>query len=97
LLRERENGLAEAQRMAHIGNWNWNIATNGFNWSDEIYHIFGRSTQEFGATYDAFLSFVHPDDRDYVNNAFIEALNGSPYSIDHRIILADGEERVVHS
>ena len=52
--------------------------------------------QEFGVTYDSFLSYVHPDDRDYVNNSVIEALNGRPYSIDHRIILATGEERVVH-
>ena len=57
--------------------------------------IFGLSPQEFGATYDAFLSCVHPDDREYVNNAVIEALNGKSYSIDHRI-LAYGEKRVVH-
>ena len=43
------------------------------------------------------LSYVHPDDRDYVNNAVKEALNGEPYSIDYRIILANGEERIVHA
>jgi PAS domain S-box-containing protein len=96
LLKESENGLAEAQRTAHLGSWNWNIVTNGLYWSDEIYRIFGRSPQEFGATYDAFLSYVHPDDREYVNDAVIEALNGSPYSIEHRIILANGLERMVH-
>jgi PAS domain S-box-containing protein len=96
LLKESEKGLAEAQRIAHLGNWDWNIVTNGLYWSDEIYRIFGRSPQEFGATYDAFLSYVHPGDREYVNNAVIEALNGKSYSIDHKIILADGEERVVH-
>ncbi len=96
LLKESEKGLAEAQRMAHLGNWDWNIVTNGLYWSDEIYRIFGLHPQEFGATYDSFLSYVHPDDRDYLNNSVIEALNGRPYSIDHRIILATGEERVVH-
>ncbi len=95
-LKESENGLAEAQKIAHLGNWDWNIVTNGLYWSDEIYRIFGRSPQEFGATYDAFLSYVHPDDREYVNNAVIEALNGKSYSIDHRVILADGEECIVH-
>ncbi len=95
-LKESEKGLAEAQKMAHLGNWDWNIVTNGLYWSDEIYRIFGRNPQEFGATYDAFLSYVHPEDRDYVNNAVKEALNGKPYSIDHRIILANGEEHVVH-
>ena len=49
------------------------------------------------ATYDEFLSYVHPDDRDYVDNAIKEALKGKPYSIDYRIILADGEERIVHA
>ncbi|WP_410509125.1 PAS domain S-box protein [Methanosarcina hadiensis] len=95
-LKESEKGLAEAQRVAHLGNWNWSIVTNELYWSDEIYRIFGRSPQEFGATYDAFLSYVHPDDRDYVKNAVNGALAGKPYSIDHRIILASGEERIVH-
>jgi len=95
-LKENEGRLAEAQRIAHLGNWDWNIVTNGLYWSDEIYRIFGRNPQEFGATYDAFLSYVHPKDREYVNNAVNEALKGKPYSIDHRIILANGEERIVH-
>jgi len=95
-MKESEGRLAEAQRMAHIGNWDWNIVTNGLYWSDEIYRIFGRSPQEFGAAYDAFLSYVHPDDREYVNDAVLEAFNRKPYSIDHRIILANGEERIVH-
>jgi PAS domain-containing protein len=95
-LKESESGLAEAQRMAHIGNWDWNIGTNGLYWSDEIYRIFGRNPQEFGATYEAFLSYVHPDDRDYVNNKVIKALSGKPFSMDHRIILANEEERLIH-
>ncbi len=95
-LKESEERLSEAQRIANLGNWDWNIVTNGLYWSDEIYRIFERSPQEFGATYDAFLSYVYPDDRDYVNNAIIEALNGKPYSIDLRIILANGLERIVH-
>jgi len=65
-------------------------------WSDEIYRIFGRAPQEFGATYDAFLSYVHPDNRDKVENAVKRTLKGKPYNIDHRIILANGEERVVN-
>ncbi len=95
-LKESEKGLAEAQRMAHIGNWNWNIATGEKYWSDEVYRIFGLEPQEFEVTYDTFLSYVHPDDRDYVDNAIKEALKGKPYSIDFRIILADGEERIAH-
>jgi len=95
-LKESEKSLTEAQRIAHLGSWDWNIVTNGLYWSDEIYRIFGRSSQEFGATYDAFLNYIHPADQEYVNNAVVEALNGKSYSIDHRVILADGEERIVH-
>ncbi|WP_292388177.1 PAS domain S-box protein [Methanosarcina sp. UBA5] len=95
-LKESERSLSEAQRMAHLGNWDWNIITNELYWSDEIYRIFGRSPQEFGATFDVFLDYVHPDDQDYVNNSVKEAFNGKNYSINHRITLASGEERIVH-
>jgi len=95
-LKESEIDLVEAQKIAHLGNWNWNIVTNELYWSDEIYRIFGRTPQEFGATYDAFLSYVHPNDRENVENAVKGALNGKTYNIDHRIILASGEERIVH-
>ncbi|HIH95155.1 TPA: PAS domain-containing protein, partial [Methanosarcina acetivorans] len=98
-LKESEKDLAEAQKIAHPGNRNWNIVTDELYWSDEIYRIFGCTPQEFGATYDTFLSYMHPEDQDYVNyvnNAVNGALNGKPYSTDHRIALAGGEEWIVH-
>ncbi|MGB9937473.1 MAG: PAS domain S-box protein [Methanobacterium sp.] len=95
-LKKSEKRLAEAQKMAHLGNWEWNITTNELYWSDEIYRIFGRQPQEFGATYDAFLSYVHHEDRDYVDNKVNEALTGKSYNIDHKIITADGRERIVY-
>ena len=95
-LKESERRLAEAQRMAHIGNWEWDIATNERYWSDELYRIFGLKPKEIEATYDVFLSYVHPDDRDYVDNAIKEALEGKPYDINYRLILNNGEERIVH-
>ena len=96
-LLESEIRLNEAQRMALIGNWNWNIKTDEISWSDEMYRIFGLDPLKFGATYDSFLSYTHPDDRDNVENAFIITLDGKPFSIEYRIILADGEERIVHT
>jgi PAS domain S-box-containing protein len=95
-LRTSEMSLSEAQRIAHLGNWDWNIETNELHWSDEIYRIFGLNPQEFGATYEAFLDSVHPDDREFVKKAVNEALYGMPYSIEHRIVLPDGSIRVVH-
>ncbi|MBD3341604.1 MAG: PAS domain S-box protein [Candidatus Lokiarchaeota archaeon] len=89
--------LAEAQRIAHIGNWDWNIEKNTLYWSDEIYRIFGLKPQEFGATYEAFLARVHPEDRKYVVDSVNKALeNEDMYSIDHRIILENGKIKHVH-
>lgn len=89
--------LANAQRIAHLGNWDWDIVGNDLHWSDEIYNIFGISKALFGASYEAFLGSVHPDDRDMVDTAVRDALGlGRPYSIDHRIVLPSGEVRMVH-
>ncbi|AKB85212.1 PAS domain-containing sensor histidine kinase [Methanococcoides methylutens] len=96
-LRKSEISLANAQRIAHLGNWDWDIVTNELYWSDEIYRIFGLAPNEFGATYDAFLNSVHPDDRIFVQDAVDKAVyENDPYNIDHRILLPDGSERIVH-
>ena len=96
-LRESEARLGEAQSIAHLGNWDWDMRTNKLLWSDEIYRIFGRSPQEFGATYDAFLSYVHPDDRASVTAAVKTAVDERKlYNVEHRIVLPDGVVRVVH-
>lgn len=92
-----EESLAAAQRIAHMGNWDWNILTGDLAWSDEIYRIFGLAPHQFGATYEAFLETVHPDDREYVIDSVNCAVAGeTDYEIDHRIVLPDGEIRIVH-
>ncbi|WP_176957986.1 CHASE domain-containing protein [Mariprofundus sp. KV] len=92
-----EKMLSDAQAMAKLGNWNWDIQSNELQWSDEIYRIFGLQPQQFGASYEAFLNSVHPDDREMVNHATSAAVeHGTHYAIDHRIVLADGSERFVH-
>ena len=89
--------IAEAQQIAHIGNWEWDIVGNELYWSDEIYRIFDLLPQEFGATYEAFLNCVHPDDREFVKKTVNEALNDKKsYNIDHRILLKDTTIRIVH-
>ena len=94
----KEASLAEAQRIAHLGNWDWNIHTNELFWSDEVYRVFGFRPQEFAATNDFFLKCVHPDDRKRVNEAVNRVLEkpDADYNIDHRVILPDGSERIVH-
>ncbi len=95
-LKESEEGLAEAQKMAHIGNWDWDVETDKAYWSDELYHIFGRNPQELAPSYNEYLSYVHRDDREYADTAHNEALKGKTFSIDHRIILSNGEVRTIH-
>ncbi len=96
-LKEIKDSLAEAQRIAHLGSWDWDIVNNELRWSDEIYRIFGLELNEFGATYGEFMDCIHPDDRKDVQNAVDEAVfKKKPYAIDHRIVRPDGEERIVH-
>jgi PAS domain S-box-containing protein len=97
VLRERERRLKEAESIAQMGNWDWNIETNELLWSDEIFRIFGLNSKEFGGTLEAFLEFVHPEDRDRVKGSINDALNKKmSYSIDHRIVLPDRSVRIVH-
>jgi PAS domain S-box-containing protein len=95
-LKESEKNLAEAQKIAHIGNWVWDIATGKEYWSDELYRIFKRDPKDDVPSYKEYLKYVHSDDRDYVANAFKGTMNGKSYEIDHRVIFANGEECVVH-
>jgi PAS domain S-box-containing protein len=96
-LRSSEARLAQAQRIAHLGNWEWDIASGALWWSDEVYRIFGLEPQQFGATYEAFLSCVHLGDRAFVRESVDKALrNEQPYDIDHRVVRPDGSECIVH-
>jgi PAS domain S-box-containing protein len=97
-LRRSEASLAEAQRIAHLGNWDWDLMTDGLIWSDETYRIFGLTPQEFAATYDAFLAVVPPEDRNLVTGAVDAALRKErSFSVEHRVVLPNGELRVVHA
>ncbi len=96
---ESEERLERSQEIAHLGSWELNLTSNVLTWSDEIYRIFGLKPQEFGATYEAFLEAVHPDDRHAVDNAYSGSVREGrdSYEIEHRIIRKDtGEVRYVH-
>ena len=93
---ENEKRFAEAQKMAHIGSWDWNTITDEVHFSDELYRIFGYSPQESNQYFGYIYNFVHPEDKNYVNNAIKKGLKGKPVSVDHRIILANGEEHTVN-
>ena len=96
-LQRSEARLSEAQQIAHLGNWEWDIVENSIWWSDETYRIFGLEPREFQATIEGFFGRVHPDDRARVAEALNKALKGEAvYDIDHRILLPDGTEKFLH-
>lgn len=89
--------LAEAERIAHLGHWEAIIPTNKVIWSEETYQIFQLDPQQTEASYETFVSRVHPEDRVMVEADIAEALAGrKTHSIDHRIVLPDGSIRWVH-
>lgn len=94
---QRTATLNEAQRIAHIGDWEWDVVNDKMEWSDEVYRIFGFTPQQFRVNYEAFLNIIHPEDRQLVEDRIREALElGHTYSIDHRILCPDDSVRYVH-
>ena len=95
-LRESRARLDEAQRIAHLGNWDWDLATNTQWWSDEVYRIFGLIPQQFGGTMEAFLTYIHPDDREMLTQSIRDFLSGrrGP-ELAHRVVRPGGEIRFV--
>ena len=90
--------LEQAQRVAHIGSFEWDLASNSVRWSDELHRIYGLEPGQFLGTYEAFLERVHPDDMERTKSAIFTALrNESPVIYEHRIVRADGSERVLHT
>ena len=88
--------LWAAQRVAHVGSWELDIAENALIWSRQVFAIFGATREQFGATFEAFLSFVHPDDIAEFLEAQQRALRGeAPLDFTHRIVRADGAVRYV--
>ncbi|HYS03575.1 MAG TPA: EAL domain-containing protein [Candidatus Dormibacteraeota bacterium] len=94
---QSEERLAKAQRLARLGNWEWDLNSGELHWSEEMYHLFGIDPGNWAPTRDKQLERVHPSDKDTVSRALVEALrNVRPYSLDFRIVLPDGTERSVH-
>ena len=95
---ERANEfLIEAQSLANIGHWEWEIGSGEIQWSDQIFRIFGFEPQSFTPTYPFFLNTIREEERDEVSNAVNVALETKTiYDVQHRIVLPDGSEKMVH-
>ncbi len=96
-LKQSESQLAEAQRLAHVGSWDYDLRTNSVTWSGELYRIFGIQPGTIKVAGDA-IPFIHPEDRDLVFRTVKSAIESQePYSFYYRVLRSDGYERIVHS
>jgi diguanylate cyclase (GGDEF)-like protein/PAS domain S-box-containing protein len=90
--------LLEAQAVAHLGSWEWDVGTDRVTWSDELYRLFGLEPGEFAATYDAYLDHVHPEDRPLAQaNVARTVETQQPFAADYRIVRPNGEVRWLRS
>ena len=89
-LKESAQRLNEAQRIAQLGSWELDLASGQLTWSDEIFRLFEIDKTAFGASYEAFLNAIHPEDRERVNQAYTDSLaSRTPYEIAHRLRMPD--------
>jgi PAS domain S-box-containing protein len=96
-LEQAANRLREAQALTHMGSWEWDMAADRVTWSDELYRVYGFEPQSVDVTYAFFLERVHPADRALVDAAVRAAAEDcAPFSFEHRTLLPDGRERVLH-
>lgn len=90
--------LAQAQAIAHVGSWEWDVPANTVVWSEELYRVYGVDQTTFSASYEGFLDLVHPDDRELVSTAINTAYDEhDPFSFIHRIVRPDGEVRTLRA
>jgi PAS domain S-box-containing protein len=96
LKRSIASQLAEAQSLARLGSWEWNIATDEITWSDEMYRLYGLDPGAGRIDYATYQSLLHPDDRQHSTDEVMHSMQtGEPFTFDHRVIRAsDGEERI---
>ncbi|HEY9810365.1 MAG TPA: PAS domain S-box protein [Halomicronema sp.] len=86
--------LAEAQKVAHVGCWEFDVSTDQVTWSDEVFRIVGITPGEIMPSFVDFLERVHPEDVKSVKKSLKRVMSeGKPYEFDQRIVRPDGEVR----
>ena len=97
-LRRSEQLMVDTQGVVHLGTWEWDVTKPNATWSAELYQIYGLTPETYTPSYEAYLTMVHPDDRERVadatNRVFHEQV---PYSHDERIFRPDGSMRYLHT
>ena len=91
-------GLAEAQQLAHIGSWEWDVPENKLTWSEELYRLWGLEPGGDEMTYEWYLESIYPDDRELVRSMVERAFTeGTPFSFEHRVSHPGERPRWIHS
>ena len=96
-LREKENLYKQAEELANMGNWKWDMQSDKIEWTDQLYKIYGLEPQSEEITIDRFLSFVHPEDRDEINKGIKKLDHEDRVDYTFRIEAADGTTRILRS
>ncbi|MBA3655895.1 MAG: PAS domain S-box protein [Gemmatimonadaceae bacterium] len=96
-LRSSEMLLAETQRLAKLGSWEWDIGKNTVTWSDELYRLFGVR-KNGRITLETFIDIVHPDDRERVRKTVEHTVRtNEPFAYNHRIVTTEGETKLLYA
>jgi len=96
-IRRSEARYREAEQIAKIGSWEWIVQMDEVNWSDGMFSIFGVRREDFGKTYQSYLDFVVPEDKERVMGLVAESLKGeAPLDYTTRFIRNDGEDRYLY-
>jgi PAS domain S-box-containing protein len=97
-LRRNRRRLEQAQAIAHMGNWDWDVRANRLTWSEELCRIYGVEPSDCPATFEGYLERVHPDDRERVQATIERALvDRQPFEFDERIVRPNGGIHLLES
>lgn len=95
-LQKSETTLAQAQRVAHVGSWEFDVLTETFTWSEELFYIFGIDPTQPEPTYSQFIETIHPDDQTLFQQTLEQAIaNRTAYEFDLRIGRPDASIRYI--
>jgi PAS domain S-box-containing protein len=96
-LRKSESLYKQTEEIAAMGNWNWDITNNQLEWTDQLYRIYGLEPQSEKITIERFLSFVHPEDREFVARGVERLHTENSLEYNFRILTKDGQEKWLRS
>lgn len=98
MLAETTQRLVDAQRMAQLGSWEFDLATQAVRWSDEMFRLFGLEPGEVEPSYEMALGFIHPEGQGAVESSIAHSIEtGQPFDRDDRVVRRDGTEHILRA